>query len=106
MENNTEPTSEATAENTGAENINAILSIEDLTSSFMGKVEENNLEEPTETDAVIESDATEVADSEEDQNGNLISQTNNETEEGSDEGSDDFYFFRVSKISRLWAFPE
>ena len=39
MENNTEPTSEAPA-TTGAENPNASLTIDDLASSFMEKVEE------------------------------------------------------------------
>ena len=105
MENTTEPTSEAPAENTGADNTNAILSIEDLTSSFMGKVEEQS-EEPTETDAVEESDTTEAVESEEEQEGDVLSQSDNDTEEDSVEESDDFYFFRVGKIGRLRAFRE
>ena len=88
MENTTEPTSEAPAENTGAENTNAILSIEDLTSSFMEKVEEQS-EESTQTDAVEETDATEAVESEEEQEGEVLSQTDNETEEDSIEESDD-----------------
>jgi hypothetical protein len=87
MENTTEPTSEAPAENTGAENTNAILTIEDLTSSFMEKVEENKSEETTETDAVEETDATEAVESEEGQEGEVLSQS--DTEEDSVEESDD-----------------
>ena len=94
MENTTEPTSEAPAENTGADNTNAILSEQDLASSFMEKVEENKSEEPTETDTAEETDATEAVESEEEQEGDVLSQ------------SDNSYFFRVSKIGRLWAFPE
>ena len=104
MENTSEPTSEAPAENTGADNTNAILSEQDLASSFMEKVEENKSEEPTETDAVEETDATEAVESEEEQEGDVLSQQ--DQEEDSDEESDDSYFFRVSKIGRLWAFPE
>ena len=94
MENTTEPTSEAPAENTGADNTNAILSIEDLTSSFMGKVEDIQSEEQPTTDTVQEPDTAEAVDSEEEQEGDVLSQ------------SDDSYFFRVSKIGRLWGFPE
>ena len=94
MENTTEPTSEAPAEQSGADNTNAILTIQDLASSFMEKVEENKSEEPTETDAAEETDATEAVESEEEQEGDVLSQ------------SDNSYFFRVSKIGRLWGFPE
>ena len=52
MENTTEPTSEAPVENTGADNTNAILSREDLTSSFMEKVEDTQSEEQPTTDTV------------------------------------------------------
>ena len=88
MENTTEPTSEAPAEQSGAENPNAILSVQDLASSFMEKVEEHT-EEPTETDAVEETDATEAVESEEEQEGDVLLQSDAETEEGSDEESDD-----------------
>ena len=103
MENNTEPTSEAPA-TTGAENPNASLTIDDLASSFMEKVEEQTQDQST-IDSTEKSDQ-EVVDSEEDQDGNVLSQSDTETEEDSDEESDDSYFFRVSKIGRLWAFPE
>jgi len=103
MENNTEPTSEAPA-TTGAENPNASLTIDDLASSFMGKVEEQPEDQST-IDSTEESDQ-EVVESEEEQDGNVFSQTDKETEKDSDEESDDSYFFRVSKIGRLWAFPE
>ena len=88
MENNTEPTSEAPA-TTGAENPNASLTIDDLASSFMEKVEENKSEEPTETDAVEETDATEAVESEEEQEGDVLSQSDNDTEEDFVEESDD-----------------
>ena len=103
MENNTEPTSEAPV-TTGAENTNASLTIQDLANSFIGKVEEQPEDQST-IDSIEESDQ-EVVDSEEDQDGNFFSQTDKETEKDSDEESDDSYFFRVSKIGRLWAFPE
>ena len=106
MENTTEPTSEAPAEQSGADNTNAILTIQDLASSFMEKVEENKSEEPTKTDAAEETDATEAVESEEEQEGDVLSQSDNDTEEDSVEKSNEFYFFRVSKIGRLWAFPE
>jgi hypothetical protein len=87
MENTTEPTSEAPAEQSGADNTNAILTIQDLASSFMEKVEENKSEEPTETDAVEETDATEAVESEEEQEGDVLSQQ--DQEEDSEEESDD-----------------
>ena len=89
MENTTEPTSEAPAEQSGADNPNAILSIEDLTSSFMEKVEENKSEEPTKTDALEETDATEAVESEEEQEGDVLLQSDNDTEEDSVEEADD-----------------
>jgi hypothetical protein len=92
MENITEPTSEAPAKQSGADNPNAILSIEDLTSSFMEKVEENKAEEQTETDAVEETDATEAVESEEEQEGEVLLQSDTEEdseEESDDDGSDD-----------------
>ena len=103
MENNTEPTSEAPA-TTGAENPNASLTIDDLASSFMEKVEEQPEDQST-IDSTKESDQ-EVVDSEEDQDGNVLSHNDDDTEADSDEESDDSYFFRVSKIGRLWGFPE
>jgi len=89
MENTTEPTSEAPAENTGADNTNAILSIEDLTSSFMGKVEDIQSEEQPTTDTVQEPDTADAVDSEEEQEGDVLSQSDNDTEEDSVEESDD-----------------
>jgi hypothetical protein len=80
MENTTEQTSEAPAEQSGADNPNAILSVQDLASSFMEKVEEAKSEEPTETDAVEETDATEAVESEEEQEGEVLSQSESEDE--------------------------
>ena len=85
MENNTEPTSEAPA-TTGAENPNASLTIDDLASSFMEKVEEQPEDQST-TDSTEESDQ-EVVDSDEEQDGDVLSQTDT-TEEDSYEESDD-----------------
>jgi hypothetical protein len=86
MENTTETTSEAPAEQSGADNTNAILSVQDLASSFMEKVEEHT-EEPTETDAVEETDATEAVESEEEQEGEVLSQS--DTEDDSEESDID-----------------
>ena len=86
MENTTEPTSEAPAQQSGADNTNAILSVQDLASSFMEKVEEHT-EEPTETDAVEETDATEAVESEEDQEGDVLLQS--DTEDDSEESDID-----------------
>jgi len=82
MENTTEPTSEAPV-TTGAENPNASLTIDDLASSFMEKVEEQPQDQST-IDSSEESDQ-EVVDSAEDQDGNVLSQSDTETEKGSDE---------------------
>ena len=86
MENNTEPTSEAPA-TTGAENHNASLTINDLASSFMEKVEEQTQDQST-IDSTEESDQ-EVVDSAEDQDGNVLSHNDDDTEEDSDEESDE-----------------
>jgi hypothetical protein len=87
MENTTEPTSETPADNTGVENTNAILSVQDLASSFMEKVEETKSEEPAETDAVEEIDATKAVDSEEEQEGDVLLQS--DTEDDSEESETD-----------------
>ena len=86
MENNTELTSEAPA-TTGAENHNASLTINDLASSFMEKVEEQTQDQST-IDSTEESDQ-EVVDSAEDQDGNVLSHNDDDTEEDSDEESDE-----------------
>ena len=87
MENTTEPTSEAPAEQSGAENTNAILTIGDLTSSFMDKVEENQSDCKRTSPSCSSSDATEAVESEEEQEGEVLLQS--DTEEDSDEESDD-----------------
>ena len=83
---NTPETSEASAETTDAENItSANLSIEDLAQSFVEKVEAE-AEEPS-PEATEESTDTEVADAEEDQEGEevLLQSDEEESEEESEE---------------------
>ena len=87
METITEPTSEASATNEG-ENTNANLNIESLASSFMERVENEEVE-TLPTVAVEESDATQTVESEEEQEGEVLSQSDNDTEEDFVEESDD-----------------
>ena len=83
-----------------ADNTNAILSVEGLTSSFMEKVEDTQSEEQPTTDTVQDPNTAEAADSEEEQEVDVLSQSDTE-EEDSVEESDDSYFFRLGKIGRL-----
>ena len=79
---NTDITSEASAENEVDTNANTNLSLEDFASSFMEKVETNANESSTEaTDDITE---TEVVDAEEEES-EVLSQSNTETEDESEE---------------------
>ena len=79
---NTDITSEASAENEVDTNANTNLSLEDFASSFMEKVETNANESSTEaTDDITE---TEVVDAEEEES-EVLSQSNTETEDKSEE---------------------
>ena len=107
METITE-TSEAPAETTGADNDNAEanLSIESLASSFLEKVENEETESSTEVAEEASTEADPVEAELENDGQDVLSQSDNDTEEDSVEESDDFYFFRVGKIGRLRAFRE
>ena len=74
MENTTE-TSEASAEQSGADTtINANLSVDDLAASFVEKVEAQTEEPQSTTEATEDVTETEVVDAEEDQEGTVLSQ--------------------------------
>jgi len=73
MENTTE-TSEASAEQSGADTtINANLSVDDLAASFVEKVEAQTEEPQSTTEATEDVTETEVVDAEEDQEGTVLS---------------------------------
>lgn len=88
MENTTE-TSEASAEQSGADTtINANLSVDDLAASFVEKVEAQTEEPQSTTEATEDVTETEVVDAEEDQEGTVLSQSqsdDDDSEEVSDE---------------------
>lgn len=86
MENTTE-TSEASAEQSGADTtINANLSVDDLAASFVEKVEAQTEEPQSTTEATEDVTETEVVDAEEDQEGTVLSQSQSDDED-SDEVS-------------------
>lgn len=87
MENTTE-TSEASAEQSGADTtINANLSVDDLAASFVEKVEAQTEEPQSTTEATEDVTETEVVDAEEDQEGTVLSQQSDD--EDSEEVSDE-----------------
>lgn len=86
MENTTE-TSEASAEQSGADTtINANLSVDDLAASFVEKVEAQTEEPQSTTEATEDVTESEVVDAEEDQEGTVLSQSQSDDED-SDEVS-------------------
>ena len=87
---NTPETSEASAEQSDADNTNAILSVNELAQSFVEKVEAEAEETPS-PEATEESTDTEVADAEEDQEGEevLLQSDEEESEEESEDESDE-----------------
>ena len=74
---------------TGSETPNISLTINELASSFMGKVEQQPKDQFT-----IDS-TKEVVDSEEEQEGTGLSQSDDDSDKKTE--SDDSYFFRISK---------
>ena len=74
---------------TGSETPNISLTINELASSFMGKVEQQPKDQFT-----IDS-TKEVVDSEEEQEGTDLSQSDDDSDKKTE--SDDSYFFRISK---------
>ena len=74
---------------TGSETPNISLTINELASSFMGKVEHQPKDQFT-----IDS-TKEVVDSEEEQEGTGLSQSDDDSDKETE--SDDSYFFRISK---------
>lgn len=81
MENTTE-TSEASAEQSGADTtINANLSVDDLAASFVEKVEAQTEEPQSTTEATEDVTETEVVDAEEDQEGTVLSQSQSDDDD-------------------------
>ena len=89
MENTTE-TSEASAEQSGADTtINANLSVDDLAASFVEKVEAQTEEPQSTTEATEDVTETEVVDAEEDQEGTVLSQSQSDDEDSDEEAEID-----------------
>lgn len=107
MENTTE-TSEASAEQSGADTtINANLSVDDLAASFVEKVEAQTEEPQSTTEATEDVTETEVVDAEEDQEGTVLSQQSDEDdsyeETESDEAQPKGLTKALKQINRLTA---
>ena len=89
MENTTE-TSEASAEQSGADTtINANLSVDDLAASFVEKVEAQTEEPQSTTEATEDVTETEVVDAEEDQEGTVLSQSQSDDDDSDEEAESD-----------------
>lgn len=100
MENITE-TSEASADTTDAENnTNANLSVQDLAASFMEKVEAKP-EDNSSTEATEDVTETEVADAGDEQESDVLSQSDTESSESSEESSEETEEDQPKSVQKL-----